>query len=437
MNDIRWKTAWLLGILSLCCLIIGLIGSSMTALIIFALGLISYIAYHVYWMHTLQEWLKKPILSKIPVGGGVWEDVLAQLYKSHRKNLRQQTQLSAELARFRHAAGALPDGIIVLNARNEIEWCNAPAEYRLGLDIQKDLNKPINYLVRQQAFIDYLNEDNFEQLDPIKIQSPLHESTLELQVVNYGKRQKLLICRDITQLERIDTVRRDFIANVSHELRTPLTVVGGFIETLMDMEGAIPGSTRSYFSMMQDQTKRMQVLINDLLVLSQIESNVQTPNDTIIKMDQLLNSLVNDAKSLSQGKHTIQSAITPDLYITGDISEIQSALSNLISNAIRYSPDGGDIMIEWKANNDMAVFSVQDHGIGIEPEHIARIAERFYRVDKGRSRLTGGTGLGLSIVKHILSRHQAKLTVESQYGHGSTFSVTFPTERLKWASTAQ
>lgn len=408
----------------------------MTALIIFTLGLISYIAYHVYWMHTLQEWLKKPILSKIPVGGGIWEDVLAQLYKSHRKNLRQQTQLSAELARFRHAAGALPDGIIVLNARNEIEWCNVPAEQTLGLDIQKDLNKPINYLVRQQAFIDYLQEYDYEQLDPIKIQSPLHdESTLELQIVNYGKRQKLLICRDITQLERIDTVRRDFIANVSHELRTPLTVVGGFIETLMDMDGAIPDNTRTYFTMMQDQTNRMQALINDLLVLSQIESNVQTPHDSVIKMDQLINSLVNDAKSLSQGQHNIQSTITPNLYITGDISEIQSAVSNLISNAIRYSPEGGDITLrwDWDNNHNQAVFSVQDHGIGIEPEHIARIAERFYRVDKGRSRLTGGTGLGLSIVKHILSRHQAKLNVESEYGQGSTFSVIFPPERIKWA----
>ncbi len=435
MNDIRWKTAWFFCIFSLFCLVIGLISSSMTALVIFTLGLMSYIAYHVYWMHALQEWLKKPILSKIPVGGGIWEDVLAQLYKSHRKNLRQQTQLSAELARFRHAAGALPDGIIVLNARNEIEWCNVPAEQMLGLDIQKDLNKPINYLVRQQAFIDYLHEDNYEQLDPIKIQSPLQQSTLELQIVNYGKRQKLLISRDITQLERIDTVRRDFIANVSHELRTPLTVVGGFVETLMDMDGAIPDSTRTYFTMMQDQTNRMQTLINDLLVLSQIESNVQTPNDTVIKMDQLINSLVNDAKNLSQGRHNIQSTITPDLHITGDISEIQSALSNLISNAIRYSPEGGDIIVRWHTNHDHAIFSVQDHGIGIESEHIARIAERFYRVDKGRSRLTGGTGLGLSIVKHILSRHQAKLNVKSKYGQGSTFSVIFPTERIKWAKS--
>lgn len=388
-------------------------------------------------MHNLQEWLKKPILSKIPVGGGIWEDVLAQLYKSHRKNLRQQTQLSAELARFRHAASALPDGIIVLNARNEIEWCNAPAEQMLGLDIQKDLNKPINYLVRQQAFIDYLHEVNYEQLDAIKLKPPTQNITLELQMVNYGMRQKLLTCRDITQLERIDTIRRDFIANVSHELRTPLTVVGGFIETLMDLDGAIPDTTRSYFTMMQDQTKRMQSLINDLLVLSQIESNARTPNDAVIKMDQLISSLVNDAKNISQGQHNVKSNITSGLYITGDISEIQSALSNLISNAIRYSPDGGDILVSWQAHNDHAVFTVKDHGIGIEPEHIARIAERFYRVDKGRSRLTGGTGLGLSIVKHILSRHQAKLGIESEYGQGSTFSATFPTERLKWADTTE
>lgn len=431
MNDIRWKTAWQYLFFILFCLILWLLINATVALLVFALGLSAYIFYQVYWMHALQHWLTKPVLSKIPIGSGVWEDVLAQVYKSHRKNLRQQTQLTAELARFRHAASALPDGIVVLNGNNEIEWCNAPSETYLGLDIQKDLNKPINYLVRHQKFLDYLNEAEYDEILPVKIQSQSSDKTLELQIVHYGKQQKLLICRDVSQLERIDTIRRDFIANVSHELRTPLTVVGGFVETLMDMDGAVPESTRTYFEMMQDQTARMKTLINDLLVLSQIESNVQTPNNETINMDHLLQGLVSDAQALSQEKHSIHLHATPHLHLSGDVSEIQSALSNLVSNAIRYSPDGGDIHITWELDMQKPTFSVQDQGIGIEKQDIERISERFYRVDKGRSRLTGGTGLGLSIVKHILTRHQATLLIESEIGQGSTFRVTFPIDRLK------
>lgn len=436
MNDIRWKAAWQYCLFFVFCLFIWLFTSATTALIIFAIGLSAYGAYHVYWMQRLLDWQKKPVLSKIPVGYSTWEDVFAQLYKSHRKHLREQTQLSTELARFRHAAGALPDGIIVLNVHNEIEWCNTPAEVALGLDIQKDLKKPINYLVRHQNFLDYLNAGDYENQPPINIHANTQDTTLELQIINYGKRQKLLLCRDVTQFERIDTMRRDFIANVSHELRTPLTVVGGFLETLMDVDGAVPESTRTYFDMMQEQTDRMQTLINDLLVLSQIENNVRTANDTTIKMSQLLTTLASEAKGLSQGKHQITLHKDDTLNITGDLSEIQSALSNLVSNAIRYSPDGGEITITWSAHDGRPTFSVKDQGIGIEQEHISRIAERFYRVDKGRSRLTGGTGLGLSIVKHILTRHQATLQIESKIEKGSTFSVTFPTDRLQWEKEA-
>ncbi len=436
MNDIRWKTAWFFTLFTIFCLFIWLITSWSTAVFTFILGLCAYIAYHVYWMHALQKWLQKPSLAQIPVGGGIWEDVLAQLYKSHRENLRVRTHLRAELNRFQHAASALPDGIIVLNSMNEIEWCNTPAERNLGLESNKDLGKPINYLVRQQDFLDYLQVEDYEAVPPVKLASTTDDSTVELQMVRYGKRQKLLICRDVTQFERIDTIRRDFIANVSHELRTPLTVVGGFIETLTDIDGAIPDSSRGYFDMMQSQTKRMQSIINDLLVLSQIEANFETPNDKPVNMTQLLHTLAEDAEGLSQGEHQISQHCDDSLQITGDISEIQSALSNLISNAIRYSPDGGEIVIHWYEEDSKPVFSVTDQGIGIETEHIARISERFYRVDKGRSRLTGGTGLGLSIVKQILNRHQAKLQVESTFNKGSTFKIIFPTERLRRVKAA-
>ena len=275
----------------------------------------------------------------------------------------------------------------------------------------------------------YLQEQDYSE--PIKLKSWRNlDVTLEIQLIPYGTKQKLLICRDVTQLEKIETMRRDFIANVSHELRTPLTVVGGFVETLLDMEGAVPESTRSYFNMMQEQTMRMRLLIDDLLTLSHIESNVQAPENIEIDMPSLLNMIINDAKALSQGKHKIIANIDPHLNLLGAASELQSAMSNLISNAIRYTPDGGEIKVNWELRNNQAIFSVSDNGIGIEQKHIDRLTERFYRVDRSRSRETGGTGLGLSIVKHILTRHQGMLEINSELGVGSTFSEIFPKARI-------
>ncbi len=435
MEDIRFKALWLYILFTVFCLIIWAFTDLTTALIVFSAGLTVYIFHHVYWLNKLNIWLKKPILAKIPRGFGIWEYVLSALYQDHRRTARHQTQLSATLGRFQHAASALPDGIIVLNAQNEIEWCNRLAEIQLGLSLTVDINKPINYLVRHNDFLTYLQGNDYSE--PIKLKSWRNEDILEFQIVNYGTRQRLLICRDVTQLEKIDLMRRDFIANVSHELRTPLTVVAGFLETLQDMEGAIPDSTKNIFGMMDDQTMRMKLLIDDLLVLSQIESNVQAPDDDKINMAQLITQLSNDAKGLSKSKHTITVESVENSYVIGALREIQSALSNLISNAIRYSPEGGQVTIKWEVEETHATFSVQDQGIGIEKQHLQRLTERFYRVDRGRSRITGGTGLGLSIVKHILTRHQAKLNISSKLGEGSTFSITFPSERLVEINTTE
>jgi two-component system phosphate regulon sensor histidine kinase PhoR len=396
---------------------------------VFATGVVIYLLSHLYWLHKLNLWLKKPVLNNMPDGAGIWEDVFAALYQEHRRHSRSQTQLSTALGRFRHAASALPDGVVVLNAENEIEWCNPPAEVQLGLNLKQDQNQPITYLVRHGDFITYLQEQDYSE--PIKLKSWRNaEITLEILLIPFGTKQKLLICRDVTQLEKIEAMRRDFIANVSHELRTPLTVVGGFVETLLDMDGAIPESTRTYFNMMQDQTSRMRRLIEDLLTLSHIESNVQPPEDNEIEMSALLNMLLNDAIALSQGRHQISVEADADLDLIGAVEELQSALGNLVSNAIRYTPQGGNILISWKIGDDHAIFSVKDDGIGIEQQHIDRLTERFYRVDRSRSRETGGTGLGLSIVKHILTRHQAKLEITSELGKGSTFSVVFPKARV-------
>jgi len=429
VQDIRWNAFWLSLTLVFICLILWAAYGAVTALIVFSLVLLVYLTNHIYWLHKLHRWLRKPKISKLPNGTGVWEDIFADHYHQQRRHSRTQTQLTSALDRFHDAASALPDGVVLLDGKDHIEWCNPPAESQLGLTLPQDAGQPINYLLRDSAFIEYLQDHDY--VEPIKLKSWRNaEIILEIKLVSFGVNQKLLICRDISHLEKIDTMRRDFIANVSHELRTPLTVVGGFLETLMDMKGAVPKSTRTYFDLMQEQTNRMQLLIEDLLTLSQLESGSTVPQDTEIDVTALLNTVMTEAQSLSNGRHYITLEANPNLALTGSVEELHSAFGNLVSNAIRYTPEGGKIAMSWGLREMDAVFSVKDSGIGIEQQHIDRLTERFYRVDRSRSRETGGTGLGLSIVKHILVRHQAKLEIESEFGKGSTFSVVFPKARL-------
>ncbi|MDD2833037.1 MAG: phosphate regulon sensor histidine kinase PhoR [Methylotenera sp.] len=429
MIDIRWKSILFLCALSIISLFLWLISNFTTALSIFTVGLLGYLVTHLYWIHQLHLWLKHPSISEVPEGSGLWEDVFNSLLKYERNNQVKQTELNAALERFQIVANAIPDGLLILNAANQIEWCTAHAEFQLGLDMSTDKNLPIVNLVRNSQFIAFLYNEVYDE--PFKLKNDRNsDAMLEISIISLANRQKLLISRDVTQMEKIDAMRRDFIANVSHELRTPLTVVGGFIETLMDMEGAVPDSIRNYFGMMQDQTTRMRRLIEDLLTLSQIESNTQIPENNPINMTMLTNMLLNDAQALSNGRHKITAQANPHFDLSGAVDELQSALGNLVSNAIRYTPEGGEISISWHLRDNLGVFSVSDNGIGIDQQHIHRLTERFYRVDKGRSRETGGTGLGLSIVKHILSRHQAKLEITSKPSAGSTFSVIFPHARL-------
>jgi len=429
MHDIRWRAFWLALLLIFICLVVWVAEDAETALMVFGAGVVAYLLGHLYWLHKLMVWFKKPDLATMPLGTGVWEDVFAAIYHEQRRHSRSQTQLSSALDRFRHAASALPDGVVLLNGNNLIEWCNPPAESQLGLSMKQDAGQPIIYLVRHTDFLEYL--ENYDYAEPIKLHSWINSDiTLEIQLVPFGANQKLLISRDISQLEKLEHMRRDFIANVSHELRTPLTVVGGFLETLADMEGAVPESSRGYFTMMQDQTNRMRLLIEDLLTLSQLESGATMPQDSELDIPSLLNMVLNEAKSLSNGRHSITLDVDPILAIKGSSQELHSAFGNLVSNAIRYTPDGGQIHISWSMRGQEAIYSVTDTGIGIEQKHIDRLTERFYRVDRSRSRETGGTGLGLSIVKHILSRHQARLEIHSEYGQGSTFSVVFPKARI-------
>lgn len=433
MPDIRLKAGLFVCALCAICGFLWLISSAQIALIAFIIGLLIFLMHHIAWLHQLHIWFKNPEIKHIPEGTGVWQDVFTALLQFSRANLANQNQLSSALERFNLTANAIPDGLVILGASNEIEWCTPHAESQLGLDFSTDKNLPIVNLVRDSHFIAYLYNADFSE--PFKLKSWQNpELIYEIQLISFGENQKLLICRDTTQLEKVEIMRRDFIANVSHELRTPLTVVGGFLETLGDMQGAVPDAIKSYFSLMQEQTSRMRRIIEDLLTLSKIESNAEEPENLTINMAKLIKQLQSDALGLSQSlykvKHQVYLEIDESINVTGTQNELQSALGNLVSNAVRYTPKNGQIFIGWHMQDEQAVFAVRDTGIGIEAQHINRLTERFYRVDRGRSRETGGTGLGLSIVKHILIRHQAKLEISSEIGIGTTFKVIFPKARV-------
>lgn len=431
MQDFWWRTLSPVLLACFFCLLLWPVaGGKVTALVLF-LWLLGLMAGHLWHLRKLMIWLKTPVPSGLPDGSGIWEDAFADLYQELRRHSRNQTQLTSALERLQEAAGALPDGVVVLNAEDQIEWANHAAELLLGLNMEHDAGQPIAYLLRHSDFANYLVSFNYSET--LKLKNPRNPAiSLELQLVPFGENQKLLICRDVTHLEKLETMRRDFIANVSHELRTPLTVVAGFLETLKDMDGAIPDHLRRYFDLMEEQAGRMRHLVEDLLTLSQLESSHGLSNEIDLEMAAMLAALLAEAQGLSAGRHHIEITCTDStLMLHGNTEELRSAFGNLISNAIRYTPEGGEIRISWETRGSDAVFSVKDTGIGIESQHIPRLTERFYRVDRSRSRETGGTGLGLSIVKHILTRHQARLEIQSEPGKGSTFSAVFPTGRIR------
>jgi two-component system phosphate regulon sensor histidine kinase PhoR len=390
---------------------------------VFSVGLLALLAYHVQHLARLARWLAAPVPGKVPEGSGTWDEVLNALHKYERAAVHRESQLEDALTRFRRAAQALPDGVIMLDAENRIEWCNNAAT-QLGLDPRADVGQSIANLLRSPVFVDYLASR--EQSPPVHVQ--LGNAIFSLQLVPYGDSQRLLLSRDVTQAERLETLRRDFVANVSHELRTPLTVLVGFLETVRELK-LDPQRTRDYLGMMQEQSARMQRIIEDLLTLSLLESAPPPAADRVATRP-LLQRLHADAQALSGGRHRITLQGSPGVDLLGAESEIASAFGNLVSNAIRYTPRDGEVRIIWREMAEGASFSVEDTGIGIAPEHLPRLTERFYRVDRSRSRESGGTGLGLAIVKHALARHQAQLDVESKPGLGSRFTIRFPAKRI-------
>ena len=420
-----------LGVLTVVLLIAGMFwaGSGKVAALLFLAGIQAIVMLRRLWQeYRLSRWLENPEQVRAPDATGTWGDIFYRLDKLQRSQKASRTQLVNALDQFEHAAMAVPDGMIILNNTEQIEWCNPASRRFLGLDSERDRGQYIRYLLRQAHFQSFFDANDYAQR--LTCKSPLDSSiTLSLQMVPFGKSKKLLIARDITDLERVDAMRRDFIANVSHELRTPLTVVGGFVESLADNPKLPETDARRYFNLMKENTRRMQRLLDDLLTLSRLESD-HNLDDEQVNVPDLLRTLESEAQALSRGRHSITLTLESAAYLTGSLQEIHSALGNLVSNAVRYTPEGGTIDLSWRERDSEAVFAVRDSGMGIAPEHIPRLTERFYRVDHSRSRETGGTGLGLAIVKHVLTRHGARLEVQSIPGRGSTFSAIFPASRV-------
>ena len=418
-----------LGLIGFFSLIIGAIFGPAIGLGLLASMLLVMVIYHLVHMYALQKWLQRPDPARVPNGIGRWEDLFADLYRLLKHQRQDKQSLTERLERFRLAGAAMPDGVVILDPNDRIGWCNPMAEEHFGLDLSKDGGQQITYLVRRPDFATYLNAQNYREPLILKgLGNP--ETVVSMQLVFYGDDQKLIISRDISRWERIETTRRDFVANVSHELRTPLTVVGGFLETLSDLEGAEPAVVRRSLQLMTEQTGRMQRLVEDLLTLTRLESSQRPPGEEPVNLPLILPSLLTDAQHLSRGRHQITIAECANAWLKGAEDEIRSAFANLVSNAIRYTPEGGSIQMRWRLVNGEGVFSVTDTGVGVAPEHVPRLTERFYRVDRSRSRETGGTGLGLAIVKHVLSRHQARLDVVSGLGKGSTFYCYFHASRV-------
>jgi two-component system phosphate regulon sensor histidine kinase PhoR len=424
-----WRPLSTLSVITLIALFLGAAGGERLALVFVVISLLGYLLRQLRQEKRLASWLEQGGDKPAPRDVGVWGDIFYRLEKLQKRQNQSQSELVSALGQFQHAAEAVPDGIVILNQQDQIEWCNPASRRYLGLDCSRDKGQFIHYLLRQTEFVDFLGAHDYSQR--LTVYSPVNRDTLLLlQLVPFGAEQKLLMAKDITELERVDAMRRDFVANVSHELRTPLTVVGGFVETLSDMDRPAEADLRHYFGIMLNHTKRMQRLLDDLLTLSRLESSGNTVAEEQVQMPELMRELAREAESLSRGRHAIKLEINSQAWLAGSLQELQSAFSNLVSNAVRYTPDGGQITLRWFEQDGHPVFSVSDTGEGIASEHIPRLTERFYRVDRSRSRETGGTGLGLAIVKHILTRHQARLDIQSTPGKGSTFSAIFPAERL-------
>jgi two-component system, OmpR family, phosphate regulon sensor histidine kinase PhoR len=372
-------------------------------------------------------WLTHPTSHNVPSGHGVWTNIFAALYALRRTDEAHESKLALWLERFQNTMCHLPDGIVLMNLSTQLEWCNPIAQRHFGLALEDDKGNRMANLVRLPALVAHLEANVYDA--PIKID--YLSRRLEITVIPFEENSLIVVSRDITEAERMDEMRRDFIANASHELRTPLTVISGFLEYASDAElmSQMPPEQRmNQVNLMCRQAEHMTVLIQDMLMLSRLESDF-TVDETRINMPELIESILPQIRALPGFNHTITTDVAT-INLKGSMTEISSAVTNLLSNAVRYTPTGGLIHLSWHNVQGLPTLSVQDSGAGIAPEHLPRLTERFYRVNNDASASVKGTGLGLAIVKHILIRHQAELKISSTLGKGTTFSMVFPAGRI-------
>ena len=390
----------------------------------------AYLCWHLYNVHRLVSGLGAGKKFRLPQTGSIWDEVFEHIYRMQQRNRKRKRNLRRLLKRFHKMSDALPDAIVELAPdSDQIEWWNDAASGFLGFKFPRDSGQQITNVLRSPVFLDYLQQpDNYEQ--GIEIPSPVDEDlTLRVRIISYSGNRRLLVARDMTRTQRLERTRQDFVANVSHELRSPLTVISGYLETLLEEQGFGEEYTRQLRSM-QRQTGRMNRIVDDLMLLSRLETEIPQADPEPVLVYRLIDSIINQARELSGAdEHVIELDVDSGLCLKGREPELYSAFSNLVFNAVRYTPPRGLITIRWNRADDEAVFSVEDAGAGIASHHIPRLTERFYRIDTGRSRSAGGTGLGLAIVKHVLLRHKGWLVIESEINRGSEFSCHFPSER--------
>lgn len=428
MNN-SWATElWAFAGLLLVALFLGMVFGQVSLFLL--LAVLGYLGWTFYNLYHLRRWLSIGRKYHPPDSLGLWGDIFTEIFRLQRRNKKRQKRLVKLLGRFRETTEAMPDGVVVMQANGVIEWWNEAGERLLDLKYPQDVGQRLTNLIRNPEFLGFMNRHNRNEV--LAFTAPGDKNRkVAVQLTPYGMDQSLLIVRDVTLLQRVEQIRRDFVANISHELRTPLTVMSGFIEALSDDAAITDKGIKRSLELMKQQSKRMHRLIEDLMLLSKLENEQRPIKHEVVAVPQLLATLREEAIIISgERKHEILLEVDPDLYLYGDGKELDSAFSNLVVNAVNYTPEGGTIKIRWHQDEDGAHFTVSDTGIGIPPHHLSRITERFYRVDVARSRETGGSGLGLAIVKHALNRHSATLRIDSEVGRGSTFSCDFPSDAV-------
>lgn len=395
-----------------------------------ALSLFVWAIYQVRQFNRLMQWFQFDSDEEPPEGRGHWGELFDELSRLQRGQQNRVTHLKSIISRFQDSTSALADAIIIVDRHHNLEWWNRSANDLLGLNQESDRGMPVMNLLRDPRFVRYYKRGQFN--DSITLPSPAHNDIqVQFHITRFGDEDKLLVARDVTRLMRLEQTRQDFVANASHELRTPLTVIRGYLETFLDQ--ALPKPLLRGLNSMQNQARRMENLVSDLLLLSRLEASNQASDEHPVQIHSVIKHIVEDAQQLAvtlEKAHKIELEMDQNFDLYGQEIELHSAFSNLVFNAVRYTPSNGNILVRWWVDEQGGHFSVTDNGPGIEAMHLPRLTERFYRVDESRSSASGGTGLGLAIVKHVLARHSGQLTIKSKLSKGSTFACHFPTEMV-------